>query len=167
MKKAILASIIAIILLSACTQKQVLHRKDFSEPVFELFSLSSYYKDGYYYICNGFGENASEYLIFSKERELIKKVNLDFELLAPSKVATADALRPFLGRNTDELEKVFGDCHFDLASGLYKPSYITSDAHLIVFVTFSGEISDVAKIDLLTGHWEEYSLYKTADGSRS
>lgn len=167
MKKALVSLIIISLTLSACTPTVTLHKADFAGPIFEFFSLSSYYKDGQYYVCDGFGETVSEYLIFSEDRELIKKVNLDFDLLDPSKVATTDALRSFLGQNTDEVEKVLGDNHFDLASGLYKPSYITSDAYLVIFGVFSSEIAFVTKIDLLTGHREEYSRNGTGAGSLS
>ena len=156
MKKAIVVFLVIVLVLSACDQRNTLQKNELSEPLYEFFSLSVHFKDGNYYICDGFGEIAEEYLVFSKERKIIKKVNLDIKLLNPNKVATPDSLCSFLGMNTVELEKALGSYHFDLGSGLHKPSYITSDAHLITFVVFSDEVAIVSKTDLLTGYEEEY-----------
>lgn len=160
MRIAIIVFVIIVLVLFGCNQRNVVNRNEFSKPLYENYPLSVYCKDSKYFVCNGhsYEEVVEKYLIFSEKRTLIEKVNLNFRLLNASKVATADALIAFLGMNSSELEKTLGRYHFDLGSGLFKPSYITSDAYLITFVFFSDEVAVVAKTDLLTGYSEEYPV---------
>ena len=162
MRKAITFIIIMMMTLSSCTQNDGISKNDFSKPVYSFFSLSTYYKDGQYYVCNGFEDVIEEYLIFSKNRTLLRKVNFEYEPLNPNIVDSPDTLRSFLGKNMDDIEDILGTYHFDLASGISKPSYITSDAYLITFVLFNEEISVAAKTDLLTGCTQEYSVRDTS-----
>jgi len=153
--------VLTAIMLSSCAQGNVISKNDFSDPVYSSFSLSVYHKGDQYYVCNGFGESFDEYLIFSQDRTLLNQVNIVLSPIHPSKVDSSDILKSFLGKNMDDIEDAFGPYHFNLGSGISKPSYITSDGYLITFVLFTDNVATVAKIDLLTGQAEEYSIRET------
>lgn len=155
--KALALILTILFLLCSCSPIYILQRSELPEPHFEQFLLSVHHKKDLYYVCYSYDEQIEQYFVFSEKRECLRNVGFDFE---PIELNTNIDLQSFLGKPDEELERVLGKYQLNLASGVHRPSYITSDAYLIAFTVFGGIISDVAKTDLLTGETvEEYQTW--------
>lgn len=60
------------------------------------------------------------------------------------------------GKTIEEIENTFGKPHINTGSGFYIPSYITSDGYLIKIWVSNGIVTNVTRIDLLTGEVVEW-----------
>ena len=151
---AILAVVLVIaigLVVKACWNNGQLQRLlENSEFVYESAPIAVYRKDGLYVVTVEDTQKALKGIMFSPDRQVIRTYGIE-----PVEISD---ISPYLEKTWEELENDYGTFHMDIGSGLYLPSYITTEGYLVTF-SFNrsgGTNTHVGKMDLFTGDSVEW-----------
>lgn len=159
MKKIVVCLyLLLFILMAACTSSKTSQwdwTKEVERPFLSHVDLQVYEQDGMYAVVIQDNGQIIKGVNFSSDRSYTSCVGLQ--------LIEIGSVRELFGMSLEEVKNIYGEFHCNTDSGAYIPAYVSADGYLIRFGLTGDIVTNVAKIDLLSGELvENYQSWNEA-----